>query len=88
MSLSCRMECLSYLNQSAIFVGSSSAPQHTALYAFVASFLAALELELGLARADPLFKDRVNRSPEPIAFFNVVKLFQFIDRHSYTAGRS
>jgi hypothetical protein len=29
-------------NQSAIFVGSSSAPQHTGLYAFVASILAAL----------------------------------------------
>jgi len=29
-------------NQSAIFVGSSSAPQHTDMYAFVASILAAL----------------------------------------------
>jgi hypothetical protein len=29
-------------NQSAIFVGSSSASQHTVMYAFVASILAAL----------------------------------------------
>jgi len=42
MVQTCPRVIIPFPNQSAIFVGSSSAPQHTDMYAFVASIFAAL----------------------------------------------